>query len=145
MLVNVEHGAANPSVGTLLKISDALGVGLPALVAPPQPSSVKVTRHGDGAILWRSDAGGSGTLLAGIELPDVLELWDWTLAPGDEHVGEAHTLGTRELVQVRRGSITITIANETIDLEEGDAASFAGDVVFEPAMGAGSRLETSLD
>ena len=43
MLVNVEHGAANPSVGTLLKISDALGVGLPALVEPPHPRPVKVT------------------------------------------------------------------------------------------------------
>ena len=32
MVVNVEQGAANPSVGTLLRISDALGVGLPALV-----------------------------------------------------------------------------------------------------------------
>src|SRR6059036_3557026 len=36
MVVNVEQGAANPSVGTLLRISDALGVGLPALVEPPQ-------------------------------------------------------------------------------------------------------------
>jgi len=35
MLVNVEQGAANPSVGTLLKLGDALGVGLPALVEPP--------------------------------------------------------------------------------------------------------------
>jgi DNA-binding MarR family transcriptional regulator/DNA-binding XRE family transcriptional regulator len=35
MVVNVEQGATNPSVGTLLKLSDALGVGLPALVEPP--------------------------------------------------------------------------------------------------------------
>jgi transcriptional regulator with XRE-family HTH domain len=38
MVVNVEQGTANPSVGTLLRISDALGVGLPALVEPPDPS-----------------------------------------------------------------------------------------------------------
>jgi hypothetical protein len=36
MVVNLEQGAANPSVGTLLKISDALGVDLPALVEPPR-------------------------------------------------------------------------------------------------------------
>ena len=35
MVVNVEQGAANPSVGTLLRLSNALGVGLPALVEPP--------------------------------------------------------------------------------------------------------------
>src|SRR5688572_5039478 len=49
MVVNVEQGAANPSVGTLLRISDALGVGLPALVEPPDPTAVRVTRHGEGA------------------------------------------------------------------------------------------------
>src|SRR5829696_846478 len=52
MVVNVEQGAANPSVGTLLRISDALGVGLPSLVEQPQPRPVKVTRRGDGAVLW---------------------------------------------------------------------------------------------
>ena len=83
MVVNVEQGAANPSVGTLLRISDALGVGLPALVEPPEPRPVKVTRRGEGAALWTSDAGGRGVLVAGTEPPDVLELWDWTLAPGD--------------------------------------------------------------
>ena len=36
MVVNVEQGAANPSVGTLLRIGDALGVGLPSLVEPPR-------------------------------------------------------------------------------------------------------------
>ena len=39
MVVNVEQGAVNPSVGTLLRISDALGIGLPALVEPPAPQA----------------------------------------------------------------------------------------------------------
>ena len=85
MVVNVEQGAANPSVGTLLRISDALGVGLPALVEPPQPKPVKVTRRGEGAVLWSGEAGGRGVLVAGTEPPDVVELWDWTLGPGDAH------------------------------------------------------------
>ena len=32
MLVSIEQGSANPSIATLLLISDALGIGLPALV-----------------------------------------------------------------------------------------------------------------
>src|SRR5437899_12430701 len=67
MVVNVEQGTANPSVGTLLRIGDALGVGLPTLVAPPRPDPVKVTRRGDGAVLWSSAAGGSGVLVAGTQ------------------------------------------------------------------------------
>src|SRR5947208_11269844 len=79
MVVNVEQGAVNPSVGTLLRISDALGVGLPALVEQARPKPVKVTRHGAGAVLWTGEAGGRGVLVAGTEPPDVIELWDWTL------------------------------------------------------------------
>lgn len=160
MVVNVEQGAANPSVGTLLRISDALGVGLPALVKPPRPKPVKVTRHGDGAVLWSSESGGRGVLVAGTEPPDVVELWDWTLGPGDHHASEAHTPGTKELVQVQQGTITVEVAGQPVTLDAGDAAAFPGDVahsyanpgpqparfslaVFEPGVGSGSRSEVA--
>jgi transcriptional regulator with XRE-family HTH domain len=158
MVVNVEQGAANPSVGTLLRISDALGVGLPALVEPPRPKPVKVTRHGDGAALWSSESGGRGVLVAGTEPPDVAELWDWTLGPADQHGSEAHTPGTRELLQVQQGTITVEVAGQPVTLQAGDAVAFPGDVahsyanprneparfslaVFEPGVGRGSRSE----
>jgi transcriptional regulator with XRE-family HTH domain len=157
MVVNVEQGAANPSVGTLLRISDALGVGLPALVAVPQPKPLRVTRSGDGAVLWSSESGGRGMLVAGTESPDVTELWDWTLGPGDAHVSEAHTPGTRELLQVQQGTVRLEVAGEPVTLAAGDAATFPGDVahgyanpgpdparfslvVFEPGVGSGEHF-----
>lgn len=160
MLVNVEQGAANPSVGTLLRISDALGVGLPVLVEPPERKAVKVTRRGEGAALWTGESGGRGVLVAGTEPPDVLELWDWTLAPGDHHVSEAHTTGTQELVQVHEGTVTFAVADQSVTLDVGDALAFPGDVqhaysnpgdgparfslaVFEPGVGAAPRSEAA--
>lgn len=49
-------------------------------------------------------AGGRGVLVAGTESPDVVELWGWTLGPGDQHESEAHSPGTKELLQVQQGS-----------------------------------------
>jgi transcriptional regulator with XRE-family HTH domain len=158
MVINVEQGAANPSVGTLLRISDALGVGLPTLVAPPQPTLVRVTRHGEGAVLWTSEAGGRGVLVAGTDPPDVVELWDWSLASGDEHRSEAHAPGTKELAQVRQGTIIVTVAGESAALAAGDAVAFPGDVahayanpgpqparfslaVFQPGVGSDARSD----
>jgi len=160
MVVNVEQGAANPSVGTLLRISDALGVGLPALVESPRPKPVKVTRSGEGAALWSSDSGGRGVLVAGTDSPDVVELWDWTMGPGDSHVSEAHAAGTKELLQVREGTVRLEVAGQPVILEEGDAVSFPGDAahsysnpgtrparfslaVFEPGVGSGHLPEAS--
>lgn len=153
MLVNVEQGAVNPSVGTLLLLSDALGIGLPALVEPPASRAAKLTRSGQGAVLWTGDAGGRGVLVAGTEPPDVVELWDWTLAPGERHDSEAHSEGTRELLHVQEGAVAIEVGGDHYDLAEGDALSFRGDAphtyvnstdvptqfsltVFEPGVGA---------
>ncbi|MDQ0708021.1 quercetin dioxygenase-like cupin family protein/DNA-binding phage protein [Arthrobacter woluwensis] len=127
MVVNVEQGSVNPSVGTLLRLSDALGVGLPALVEPPATRAAKVTRHGEGAVLWTGAAGGRGVLVAGTQPPDVVELWDWTLAPGELHVSEAHSEGTRELLQVQVGAIVVTVDGQSYELGTGDALSFFGD------------------
>ena len=153
MVVSVEQGAVNPSVGTLLRLSDALGVGLPALVEPPEPKPVKVTRSGEGAELWQGAAGGRGVLVAGTSPPDVVELWDWSLWPGDRHASEAHAVGTKELVHVLAGAITVEVDDQVFRLEAGDALAFPGDVdhayvnehdeparfslaVYEPGVGA---------
>jgi transcriptional regulator with XRE-family HTH domain len=160
MLVNVEQGAANPSVGTLLRISDALGIGLPSLVDSPQPRPVTVTRSGKGAALWTSAEGGRGVLVAGTQSPDVVELWDWTMVPGDRLDSEAHAAGTKELLQVREGVLTVVVGGEPHVLEAGDAISFPGDVahayanegsgpvafsmaVFEPGVGSSPHQEGS--
>ena len=101
-------------------------------------------------VRWPRGAGG------GTEPPDVLELWDWTLGPGDRHVSEAHAPGTKELLQVHEGTVVVEVADHSVTLEAGDAVAFAGEVahsyanphqeparfslaVFEPGVGSGSR------
>lgn len=156
MLINVEQGTANPSVTMLLRLSDALGIGLQALVAVPQSKLVKVIRAGEAPALWTGENGGRGVLLAGTTPPDILELWDWTLAPGDRHDSEAHVRGTKEILQVREGTITVTVGEQVEVLEVDDAISFASDAphsysnegsdparfsltVFEPGVGTSTK------
>ena len=102
MLINIEHGEGNPSIATLLRISDALGVGLPVLVDVERPRDLTVTAAGQAPELWRGPSGGRALLVAGTQPPDVVELWDWTLHPGEAHSTEAHSAGTRELLLVLR-------------------------------------------
>lgn len=162
MVVNVEQGSANPSIATLLSLSDALGIGLPALVEPPERTVSALTRAGEGALLWEGGNGGRGFLVAATEPPDVVELWDWTLEPGDSHQSTAHSNGTRELLLVGTGTLTLSIGADIFELEPGDAMSFAGDEphayenrtqdtatftlsVFEPGVGTELTTGHGLD
>jgi transcriptional regulator with XRE-family HTH domain len=162
MVVSVEQGAVNPSIGTLLRLSDALGVGLPALVEPPALPDERVTRAGTAAVLWRGEHGGTGALVAGTESPDVVELWHWTMHPGERHSSEPHLAGTRELLHVLEGSVRVEIGDRVHELGSGDALTFRGDAahsygcaghlvarfsltVFEPGVGATSESGASGD
>jgi mannose-6-phosphate isomerase-like protein (cupin superfamily) len=156
MLINIEQGVANPSIGILLKLSDALGVGLSALVESPKPTAVKLTPSGTGPVLWSSAAGGRAVLVASTAPPDVVELWDWTLGTQDRYSSEAHAAGTCELLHVLAGEVVVEIAQEVVRLQTGDALSFPSAAphayanpgavlarfslaVFEPAVGAPPR------
>jgi transcriptional regulator with XRE-family HTH domain len=131
MLVSIEQGSANPSIATLLRISDALGIGLPALVDMDRSSRLRVTRAGTAPVLWRGTLGGQAVLVAGTEPPDVTELWDWTLGPGESHSSQAHAAGTRELLLVLDGQLELLVGQHAEILAKGDSASFAGDLPHE--------------
>ena len=156
MVVNVEQGSSNPSIATLLRLSDALGVGLPALVDVYQEPALQVTETGHAPVLWRGPSGGQGALVAGTEPPNVVELWDWTLEPGEAHDTESHTAGTRELLLVLSGQLKLHVGPQVVLLEAGQSAAFRGDTghgyanparsgpatrfcmtVFQPQVGTG--------
>jgi len=83
MIVQIEQGQTNPSIATLLRISDALGVGLPSLVTAADPPALHVVRAGEAPTVWRGEHGCTPAhLLAGSNPPEVLELWDWDTTPG---------------------------------------------------------------
>ena len=136
MLINIEHGEGNPSIATLLRISDALGVGLPVLVDVQRPHALTITAAGQAPVLWHGPNGGQALLVAGTEPPDVVELWDWTLHPGEEHTSDPHSTGTRELLLVLHGQVDLRVGHNTERLGVGDSAAFAGNVAHSYATPA---------
>ena len=129
MIVNVEAGTSNASIATLLRLASALNVSLADLVTDPSEGERVVTSSvGDRAPLWQGDSGGSAVMVASAGTPDMLELWDWTLQPGEDFASEAHRPGTRELLHVLSGQLTLTVNGESRRLRSGDAASLVADV-----------------
>lgn len=125
MLVQVEQGRTNPSVSTLTRIASALGVTVARLV---EVSDVPMVRIVDKSDVVTFDQGGvQAKLLVGADSPMILELWDWRLGPGEHHDGDAHPPGTREMLTVLEGELTLVLQGRSHVIGKDDAVLFTAD------------------
>ncbi|WP_030913538.1 helix-turn-helix domain-containing protein [Streptosporangium amethystogenes] len=126
MLVQVEQGRTNPSITTLTRIADALGVTVARMVEVSDTPVVRIVHSTDVVTFPHGDSS-TARLLVGTDAPAILELWDWRLAPGDHHDGDAHPPGTREMLTVLEGRLTLSVYGKSHIAEEGDAVVFNAD------------------
>jgi transcriptional regulator with XRE-family HTH domain len=127
MLLQIEAQRVNPSLATLVRIADALDVSVSVLVDLGAEASVRVVRAEDAAELWHGEHGGVGRLLVGSDHLDHLETWAWTFAPGEVHMAEAHPPGTREMLYIIAGCLTLEVGGEHYSAGTGDAVVFNAD------------------
>ena len=124
VLVALEQGRSNPNLATLARIGDAFGVPVTRLVDVSDEPVVRITGPEQARVLWRGEAGGTGTIIAATEPPWAVELWRWTLQPGERFGGDAHTPASREMVWVESGTLTLTVAGREYQVEAPRCARF---------------------
>jgi transcriptional regulator with XRE-family HTH domain len=118
MLLQIEGARTNPSIGTLIQIANAFGVSVWQLFAQPE-DAVRVAGPSQALTLWRSRKGGTASLLVGAASPQPVELWEWTLAPGDVYQADAHFATTMEAIHVRQGTLTLVVGREHVTVTAG--------------------------
>lgn len=124
MLTNIEKGDVNVSLSTLDRLAAALDVAFYALVAPPGNSDAA---HID-ELAWAGQAPSSqGRLLASKTATQEVELWSWSLAPGESYASEADPDGWLNMVVVTQGQLTVTLGPEQFVVESGDFRVFSTD------------------
>jgi transcriptional regulator with XRE-family HTH domain len=127
MLVQIEQGRTNPSIATLCRIANALGIAVARFVEVGEAPTVRLVKAAEAPVLWQGDGASLARLLVGSDAPDCVELWDWRIAPRDSYVGEAHPAGTRELLHVLEGELTLDIGHTQQLVGAGDSAMFRAD------------------
>ncbi|MGW4563773.1 helix-turn-helix domain-containing protein [Streptomyces sp. NPDC004561] len=128
MLIQIEQARTNPSIGTVVKIGDALGVSVTTLLDYERGPRVRIVPAERAVRLWDTEAGSYSRLLAGTEAPGPLEIWDWRLMPGEQSPSEPHPAGTVELVHVTAGELTLTVDGEDHLVPAGASASFEANI-----------------
>ncbi|MCU9949620.1 helix-turn-helix domain-containing protein [Pseudomonas sp. PDM13] len=122
MIVGIEGGDVNVSLATLDRIAEALGVLFPDLVqTPSRPDRSRIE-----AVAWvGKDPRSRATLLASAPARREVELWAWSLEPGERYVSEADAEGWREMVYVTEGELTLELPEGEVRIGAGDFHVFA--------------------
>lgn len=122
MLVEIEKGAANPSIAILCKLAAAMGVSVADIVEVASKPPVHVIQEEDIPVLWVGEKGGSARLLAGTSGPDMVELWRWHMYPGEQFASPGHPVGTCELLHVEQGTLQLAVDKTTLMVPAGCSA-----------------------
>ncbi len=129
MLSQIERGQANPTLAVALRIAHAFDLSLGELVDAPGPSvGIEVIRAANPAFHYRSDGDCRVRTLSPLHLEKDVEFYEVRLAPGGELRSAAHFQGTREFLTVENGRIRVESAEDQVDLDRGDSASYRADV-----------------
>ena len=144
MLVEIEKGSANPSIGILCKLSAALGLSVADLVNVSSEPAVHLVDAPEIPTLWHGPLGGTARLLAGTTGPDMIELWHWEMAPGERFDSDGHTTGTVELFHVEQGILTIGIDGEQWQVKAGQSLVARTDVPHHYANNAETLLRFTM-
>lgn len=129
MLSQIERGQANPTLAVAFRIARAFGLTLADLVeAPTAASSIQVIRADDKAHTYRSDNLCQIRTLSPLNLEKDVEFYEVRLRPGGELRSSPHFEGTREFLAVEKGRVTLESGKDSVDLNEGDSATYRADV-----------------
>jgi transcriptional regulator with XRE-family HTH domain len=131
MLVHLEQARTNPSLGTLCKLAETLGISLAGLIELHDTPRVQVMAPEATVRLWTGGHGGWADLLVGSDVRDHVELWTWRMEPGETLGSPAHLAGTQEMLHVLEGTLTLEVDGSAHTVPSGGAVRFDADVPHE--------------
>ncbi|GGY05695.1 helix-turn-helix domain-containing protein [Streptomyces hiroshimensis] len=144
MIIQIEQARTNPSVGTTVKLADALGVSITTLLDQEQSSRVHIVPKDQTVRMWSTEAGSHTTLLVGAQGRGPVELWDWRIAPGDASDSDPHPPGTLELITVTAGELGLVVDGEEFTLPAGTSATFEASVPHTYRNDGGVPVEMTM-
>lgn len=124
MLSQIERGESNPTVSTLWKIANGLGVSFSSFLEEKQPEVKLVSTKEVEPI---ADVEGKFFVrpIFPIEPGKPFEMYSVELLPGCHYSSEPHAQGVEEYIVVDKGEISLTIHQDVYQLVTGDNIRFA--------------------
>jgi transcriptional regulator with XRE-family HTH domain len=129
MLSEIEREKANPTLAVTFRIAQAFRMTLAELLETPgAPPAIQVVRGDDRSQVFRSDKQHQIRTLSPLYLEKDVEFYEVVLRVGGALRSKPHYEGTREFLTVEKGSVRVESDNASVELSEGDSATYRADV-----------------
>jgi transcriptional regulator with XRE-family HTH domain len=129
MLSQIERGRANPTLAVAFRIARAFDRSLADLVEEPGAgSAITIIRSDDPTYRFRSDAACRIRTLYPMQREKDVEFYEVWLAPGEVLKSAPHFAGTRELLTVGQGKVTVASGKDRSEVDSGDSVHYPADV-----------------
>lgn len=124
MVAALEAGNSNVSLATLDRLAHALGSTFADVIRAPSARSGEA----EPVVVWQGESPQSrARLLQSVPASGTLELWDWSLGPGERYDAEADRPGIREVVYVVSGTLTLELGGGVETVAAGQSIAYPSD------------------
>lgn len=126
MLGQIERGEANPTLGTIGKITSGLRVDFMSLVSSPKNESYLIRKQNLSPVKEKKESYSSYVYFPYEQGRD-FEIYDICVEPGCSYYCASHGERTLEYLVVSNGTLVLDLDKEIYTLEAGDAMRFHTD------------------
>jgi transcriptional regulator with XRE-family HTH domain len=130
MLSQIESDSVNPTIATVWKIANGLGITFQALLEgkDEEIGRFEIARAEEATILDSRDGQTHFQVLSPLSMVDDLEFYILNMAPGGTLDSDPHFKGSEEYLTVLEGHIRVTSGDRSADLGPGDFVIYNADV-----------------
>lgn len=132
MLSQIERDTTNPTVATLWRITQTLGVSIDEVLGQPKPAA-QIEWTPQHALPHMSSADGLVQLrvLGPLDTAGQHEWYEFTAQPGGRLTSKAHSPGTQEHLYVLEGQVQVSSHEDQHIAGAGDLVRYAADAAHE--------------
>lgn len=130
MLGQIERGQSNPTVSTLWKIANGLGVPFTAFIEEAHQEIKKIQKRNLLPII-ESDETFKVYPIFPMLPGQPFELFSVTLEPNCHYISKPHPKGVKEYIWISSGKATLVISNISYTIEAEEGLSFTADTQHE--------------
>ncbi len=129
MISQIERNETNPTLGTLSRISTALGVNIENVLSNPElaPPLVQKSSIQDTPLIKSEDGLCELRIIGWIESVEWAQWYDFKAKPGGKLESSAHPAGTVENLTILSGSLNVSVAGETWAVNQGETLRYRAD------------------